>query len=71
MLTFTNPVVGGVTLARPAIQSAGFDPGIAGWTINQDGTAELNNTVVRGTVTAATFEGNDFFINSAGIFFYG
>lgn len=70
MLTFSNPVVGGVALVRPAIQSPGYVPGTDGWTANQDGSAEFNNGTFRGTLTAAVFEGNNFVIDSAGIFFY-
>jgi hypothetical protein len=35
------------------IQGTGYVAGSAGWRINGDGTAELNNVVVRGTVYAA------------------
>lgn len=71
MLTFTNPVVGGVTLTRPAIQNPGFVDGSEGWQISGDGSAQLNNATIRGTITAATFQGSDFIVNSNGIFFYG
>lgn len=70
MLTFSNPVVGGVTLTRPAVQSPDFLTGFTGWSANQDGSAEFNNVVIRGTVLASVFEGTDFIINSSGIFFY-
>ena len=49
-----DPIVGGVALRRPAIQSPNFVTGVSGWTINADGTAEFNNGTFRGTVTAAT-----------------
>jgi hypothetical protein len=62
---FTNPVFGGNTLIRPAIRSPNYTPGVAGWSINRDGTAELNNLTLRGT-----FVGNDWILNDKGLFFY-
>lgn len=47
---FSNPVVGGVTLVRPAIQSPNYVPGVSGWSINADGTAEFADVVVRGSL---------------------
>lgn len=52
-----DPVVGGITLRRPAIASPNYAAGAAGWSINADGSAEFNNATVRGTVTAATIIG--------------
>jgi hypothetical protein len=60
-----NPVVGGTVLRRQAIQSPDYVPGVSGWTINQDGSAEFNDLTIRGT-----FMGTDFVINTAGAFFY-
>lgn len=34
------------------IQSSNYVPGVSGWRVNADGTAELNNVSVRGTVNA-------------------
>lgn len=62
---FENPVVGGTALRIPAIQSPNYDPGVQGWIIKIDGSAEFNDLVVRGT-----FQGQDFVINSEGIFLY-
>lgn len=62
---FTNPVFGGNVLIRPAIRSPNYVPGTSGWSINRDGSAELNNLTLRGT-----FNGTDYIINAAGIFFY-
>lgn len=47
-MPFTNPIVGGRVLIREAIQSPDYAPGVAGWTINRDGSAEFNNGVFRG-----------------------
>jgi hypothetical protein len=62
---FENPVVGGTALRIPAIQSPNYDPGVAGWIIKIDGSAEFNNLTVRGE-----FRGTNFIINSSGIFLY-
>ena len=60
-----NPVVGGTVLRRQAVQSPNYSPGVAGWTIKQDGSAEFNNLTIRGT-----FNGNDFVLNNTGFFLY-
>lgn len=45
---FRNPVVGGITLIRQAIKSPNYVPGVSGWTINRDGTAEFSSVTLRG-----------------------
>lgn len=65
-----NPVVGGTFLRRTAIQSPDYVQGTSGWSVNQDGTAELNSATIRGTVIATQFAGTDFVINAQGIFIY-
>lgn len=62
---FENPVVGGTALRIPAIQSPNFQAGSAGWIIRIDGSAEFNNLTIRGT-----FNGNNFILNSSGLFIY-
>lgn len=62
---FQNPIVGGTALRIPAIQSPNYVPGVSGWIIKIDGSAEFNNLVVRGQ-----FSGTDFIIDANGIFFY-
>lgn len=47
-MTFANPIVGGNTLIREAIQSPNYVVGTSGWTINRDGSAEFNDVTVRG-----------------------
>jgi hypothetical protein len=49
-MAFNNPVVGGDTLVRPAIQSANYIPGVQGWSINRDGSAEFATGTFRGPV---------------------
>lgn len=55
---FSNPIVGGTVLIRPAIQSPDYVAGTSGWSINKDGTAEFNDVTVRGEVHVGT--GQDF-----------
>jgi len=52
-------------LAIPAIQSPNFIHSVSGWNIAKDGSAEFNNLVIRGS-----FMGNDFILNSSGLFIY-
>ena len=48
-MSFTNSVVGGQgALVRPAIKSPNFVPGISGWTINKDGTAQFTGITLLG-----------------------
>jgi len=46
--TADTPVVAGVVLIRSAIQSPNYVVNVSGWTINQDGSVEFNNAVIRG-----------------------
>lgn len=62
---FSDAITAGVALLLQAIQSPNYVPGISGWTVNKDGTAEFNNLAIRGT-----FNGTDYVINSSGEFFY-
>lgn len=54
-MTFSNPVVGGTTLIRPAIHSPDYVPGVSGWSINKDGTAEFNDVVIRGDLESDNY----------------
>jgi hypothetical protein len=61
-----NPIVGGGgALVYPSIHSPNFLTGISGWTVKKDGSAEFDNLTIRGT-----FNGTDFILNNAGMFFY-
>jgi hypothetical protein len=44
-VSFQNPVVGGDTLIRAAIQSPNYRKGLAGWAVNADGSAEFNGNL--------------------------
>lgn len=46
-MSFRNSILAGLTLIREAIRSQNYDPGVAGWTINSDGTAEFADLTVR------------------------
>lgn len=51
MSGFANSIVGGVgALIRQYIKSPNYVPGVSGWSINKDGSAEFNNATFRGTV---------------------
>ena len=54
-MTFSNPIVGGTTLIRPAIHSPDYVAGTSGWSINKDGTAEFNDVVFRGSAESANY----------------
>jgi hypothetical protein len=70
-VAFSNPITGGQGgLIRPSIKSPNFVHNVSGWTIDRNGNAEFNNGTFRGTITASTFQGTDFTINSAGYFLY-
>ena len=63
---FNNSILAGQgILIRTMIQSPNYVPGVSGWTINKDGSAEFNNLNIRGT-----FNGTNYTINSNGAFFY-
>ncbi len=50
---FSNPALGGGgALLRNSGHSIPYTPGVVGWTINQNGFAEFNNVVLRGSLLA-------------------
>lgn len=58
-MTFTDPIIGGESkLIRSAIQSPNYVPGVSGWTINRDGTAEFNSTTIRGELLVTDPDGS-------------
>lgn len=66
MLKFAHDIAGGQgNLIVTSLQSPNFETGIEGWQVAKDGSAEFNNLVIRGT-----FNGTNFEISAAGIFFY-
>jgi hypothetical protein len=69
---FSNPIIGGGgDLVYPAIMSPNFSlAGQTGWAILKNGNAYFFNITAEGTITATSFDGTDFIINSNGAFFY-
>jgi hypothetical protein len=57
-MSFGDPVVAGTTLIRAAIRSPDYIPGVSGWTINRDGTAEFNDVTVRGELIVTDPDGS-------------
>lgn len=54
-MSWGNPIVGGKSLLREAIQSPNYSAGNTGWSINQDGSAEFNSVVIRDDLESANF----------------
>lgn len=52
-------------LVIPSVFSPDYVPGVAGWSINKDGSAEFNNLTVRGT-----FIGSHLVVDNDGLFLY-
>ncbi len=58
-MTFTDPILGGESvLVRQAIRSADYVPGVSGWSINRDGSAEFNDVTVRGELYVTDPDGS-------------
>lgn len=57
-MPFSNPLVGGTVLIRPAIRSRNYVPGVSGWTINADGTAEFVDVSLRGELFVTDPDGS-------------
>lgn len=57
-MAFDQSDVSGTTLIAAAIHSPNYATGSSGWTINKDGSAEFQNVLVRGTITASTIIGS-------------
>lgn len=74
-MDFGDPILGGTILRRSSIQSPNYVPGVSGWAINADGSAQFNNITVppgttgnsiyaQGTAPTAKAAG-DLWINTA------
>jgi hypothetical protein len=48
-------VIGGAVIDATSISSPNYTQGASGWKINQDGTAEFQNVLVRGEIQAVVF----------------
>lgn len=53
-MAFQNDIVAGEELIRESIKSANYFEGATGWKIGRDGTAEFEDLVTRGDLTADT-----------------
>ena len=62
---FANPMAAGGLMVIPFFRSPDYVPGVSGWTVNIDGSAEFDNLTLRGT-----FAGTDWEFTAAGAFFY-
>lgn len=51
-------------LRIPAIQSPDYVPGVSGWIIRQDGSAEFNNGTFRGSIEVGPITGQHFIVNN-------
>lgn len=67
---FSSPIAAGDDLVIPALQSPNYVAGVSGWAVFRNGNVEFNSGTFRGTVTAGTFQGNDFIITATGAFWY-
>lgn len=64
-MAFSNDITGGQgALLRRAIKSPNYVPGVSGWSINKDGTAEFTSGQFRGAVLIGTSPNPRIFIGS-------
>lgn len=55
-MKFTNPIAATEDLIREQIKSPDYVPGVSGWIIRRDGTAEFNNLIARGSIVATELD---------------
>lgn len=63
-MPFNNPIVGGVTLRIPAIQSVNYVPQTSGWALFKNGNIEVNDGTFRGDVSIGNPPTDGGFIGS-------
>lgn len=62
MTGFSDPIIGGDgALVYPSIHSPDYLPGVSGWTINKDGSAEFSDVTVRGEFDSVSSTGPVYF----------
>jgi hypothetical protein len=61
---FAQPIVAGENLLIPAIQSPNYVPGVSGWAIFQNGSAQFNNIALGGGSLVVTGAGQGVFLYS-------
>lgn len=54
-MAFRNSILAGDTIVRRAMQSEGFQTGVAGWRLERDGDAEFNDVTVRGELESSNY----------------
>ena len=65
MSGFTNSIIGGMsTLIRAAIKSPNYVANTLGWSLNKDGSADINNLSARGAISAGN---GAVLLNSGGV----
>ncbi len=58
-MAWSNPIIGGGnTLIREEIKSPDYVPGVSGWSIKKDGTAEFNDVTIRGELFVTDPDGS-------------
>ncbi len=57
-------ITGGTVLRTPAIQSPNYVPGVSGWIVRIDGSAEFNNGTFRGSIEVGPLSGAHFIVNN-------
>jgi hypothetical protein len=57
-MPFSDQVANGLYLVIPALRSPNYVAGASGWTLNQDGTAEVGNAVIRGSLLVTDPDGS-------------
>lgn len=56
---FNNPIIGGGgALVYPSIHSPDYVPGVSGWSINKDGSAEFNSIISIGPISVEDGDGD-------------
>lgn len=58
-------ITGGTVLRSPAIQSPNYVPGVSGWIVRIDGSAEFNTGTFRGSIEVGSLAGAHFIVNNS------
>jgi len=56
---YKDPLTADTVLVRGAIQSPNYVPGVSGWIVRQNGTAEFSDLTARGTIVANQIKTSD------------
>lgn len=58
-MPYKDPLTADTVLVRGAIQSPNYVPGVSGWIVRQNGTAEFSDLIARGTIVAKEIKTSD------------